>query len=48
MNHLVYCSHGGEQSTSYDAIQNALASIIIDVGFHVSHEQTHVLLSLSL
>jgi len=38
----------GEQSTSYDAIQDAFASIIIDVGFHVSHEQIHVFLSPSL
>jgi hypothetical protein len=34
---------GGGQMASHDVVQDAFTSIMRDVGFHVSHEQTHVL-----
>jgi hypothetical protein len=43
--HLIYCSHGGDQIIFHDAIRDVFASIVKDMGFHVSHEQIHVLLS---
>jgi hypothetical protein len=41
--HLLHYSHGGEQIASHDIIQNVFVSIIINVGFHILHEQIHVL-----
>ncbi len=41
--HLLHHSHGGEQIASHDIIQNVFISITINLGFHVLHEQIHVL-----
>jgi hypothetical protein len=46
--HLFFCSHGGEWIAFHDAISNAFIFIMKDVRFHVSCEQTHVLLTSSL
>jgi hypothetical protein len=40
-----FYSHGGEQIASHNVVKNAFTSIARDVGFHVLHDQTHVLLS---
>jgi len=36
--HLFCCIHGKERMTSHDAMWDAFASIMRDVGFHVAHE----------
>jgi len=41
--HLFHCVHGGECITTHDVVQDSFISIAKDVGFHVLHEQTHVL-----
>jgi hypothetical protein len=41
--HLLHYVHGGERTTTHDAIQDYFASIVKDVGYHVVHKQTHVL-----
>jgi len=41
--HLLHYVHGGKRTTTHDAIQDSFTPIARDVGFHVSHEQTHVL-----
>jgi hypothetical protein len=46
--HLLHSTHGGERTTSHDAIQNVFVPIVKDVRFHVLQEQTHVLLLPSL
>jgi hypothetical protein len=40
-----FYSHGGEHIASHNVVKNAFTSTVRDVGFHVLHEQTHVLLS---
>jgi hypothetical protein len=35
--------HGGDCIATHDVVQDSLASIAKDVGFHVSCKQTHVL-----
>jgi hypothetical protein len=42
--HLFYCAHGGERIASHDFVQDAFASNMKDVGFHIFCEQTHILL----
>jgi len=42
--HFFHCAHGGERIVSHDVMQDAFASIAKDVGFHVLHEQTHILM----
>jgi hypothetical protein len=44
--HLLEGSRGRE-CTSHDVVQNAFASIAKNVGFHIFHEQMHVLLMFS-
>jgi hypothetical protein len=44
--HFFHCSHGGESMVSHDVVWDAFASIARVVGFHVLHEQTHILLLL--
>jgi hypothetical protein len=46
--HFCGCYHGGEWTTSHDAIWNALAFIEKNAKFHVLHEPTHVLPSPSI
>jgi hypothetical protein len=46
--HLFHCTHGGERMLSHDVVWDAFASIVRYSSFHVVHEQTHVLLSLTL
>jgi hypothetical protein len=36
--HLFRCAHGEEKTTSHDAVRDAFASIVTDVGFHVARE----------
>ncbi len=36
--HLFCCFHGKERVASHDAMWDAFASIVRDVGFHVAHE----------
>jgi len=45
--HLFHCTHGGERMLSHDIVRDAFASITRYSGFHVVHEQTHVLLFLT-
>jgi hypothetical protein len=40
-------AYGGERTTFHDVVRDAFASNSKDVRFHVLHEQTHVLLSLT-
>jgi hypothetical protein len=42
--HFFHCTHGGEKMVSNEVVQDAFASITRDVGFHVLHEQTHILM----
>jgi hypothetical protein len=42
--HLFHYTHGGERTISHDVVQDAFVAIARNVGFHVSQEQTHVLL----
>ncbi len=37
----------GRECTSHDVVQNTFASIAKNVGFHIFHEQMHVLLMFS-
>jgi hypothetical protein len=46
--HLLHCDHGGKCIATHDAVWNYFTSIIRDVGFHVLHQQTHVLPTPSL
>ncbi len=46
--HFFHCTHGGERMLSHDVVRDAFASITRYSGFHVVHEQTHVLLSFTL
>jgi len=46
--HLFCCTHGGEKMTSHNIIWHAFVSIMKDVGFHGVHEQTHILLLLTI
>jgi hypothetical protein len=46
--HLFHCSDCGEQTTSHDAIPNAVASIMKYVRFHILCEQINVFSPLSL
>lgn len=43
--HFLQCSHGREHIIFHDAVQDAFVSIVKNVRFYVSHEQTHVLLT---
>jgi len=43
--HLLHCAHGGERTVAHDVVQDSIASIIRDVGFHVLCKQIHVLLA---
>jgi hypothetical protein len=36
--HLFRCVHGKEKATSHDAMWDAFASIVRDVGFHAARE----------
>jgi hypothetical protein len=49
--HFLHCAQGGERMVSHDIVQDAFASmrdafasIAKDMGFHVLHKQTHILL----
>jgi hypothetical protein len=42
--HLLRCAHGEKRMVSHDVVWNTFASIVIDVGFHVAHKQTHVIM----
>jgi hypothetical protein len=41
---LLHCAHGEETTTSHGAMWDTFASIAIDVGFHVAHKQTHIIM----
>jgi hypothetical protein len=41
--HLLCCTHCGERMASHDVVWDVFTTITIDVRFHVSQEQTHVL-----
>jgi hypothetical protein len=43
--HLLHCAHRGEHTVAHDAVQDSIASIIRDVGFHVLCKQIHVFLA---
>ncbi|CAM6102357.1 unnamed protein product [Calypogeia fissa] len=43
--HILRCSHGSERTATHDDIHDVLAAITRDAGYHVSTEQTHVLLA---
>jgi hypothetical protein len=42
--HLFRCAHGGERTTLHNVVQDTFMIVATDVRFHVSGEQTHVLL----
>jgi hypothetical protein len=46
--HLLHCAHGGDTTTLHDVMQDGFTIVVKDARFHVSQEQTHVLLPLAL
>jgi hypothetical protein len=42
--HLFRCAHGAERTALHDVVQDIFLIVATDAGFHVSQEQTHVLL----
>ncbi|CAM6092536.1 unnamed protein product [Calypogeia fissa] len=43
--HILRCSHGSERTSTHHDIWDVLAAIAQDTGYHVTTEQTHVLLT---